>query len=50
VSSAVLWFGVLVAALMPVIASYLPKPQPDVMLHGQELFVAGEEKLEKQDK
>ncbi|RYN84645.1 hypothetical protein AA0117_g375 [Alternaria alternata] len=50
VSTAVLFLGVLIAALMPVIASYLPKPQPDVMLHGQELFVAGEEKLEKQDK
>lgn len=50
VSTAVLWLGLLTAALMPVIASYLPKPQPDMTLHGQELFVAGEEKLEKQDK
>lgn len=50
VSTAVLWLGVLMAALMPVIANCLPKLQPGELLHGQEVSIACDEKHEKGDR
>jgi len=51
VSTAVLWLGVLIAALMPVVANYLPKPLSDGVLRGQEVHLADNDndQLKKRD-
>ncbi|KAI4677962.1 uncharacterized protein J4E84_008909 [Alternaria hordeiaustralica] len=51
VSTAVLWLGVLIAALMPVVANYLPKPRSDGVLRGHEVHLADNdsEQLKKRD-
>jgi hypothetical protein len=49
-STAVLWLGVLMAALMPVIANHPRDPREDEILHGQELYEVGDEKHKKHDR
>jgi hypothetical protein len=50
VSTDALWLGVLMAALMPVIANCPPKLQPGELLHGQEVSIACDENHEKRNR
>jgi hypothetical protein len=46
-STAVLWFGVVLAALMPVIFRYLPQADQNHVMHGEEAAIPEDEVLEK---
>jgi hypothetical protein len=46
-STAVLWFGVVLATLMPVIFRYLPQADQNHVMHGEEAAIPEDEVLEK---